>query len=145
MTYVQTGFWFMPAAAICTSCHCPYFCAQLVVSWKPFSKKVSKFHIVVFLAALCCFFPSNPQLCCVIWSYALVHPLQYVLCSACLWLGYKACHTKDAWVSFCHCISTYVTNEHSFNADRPADFQNLRSGGPLLPFHIKHGSDSNNK
>lgn len=28
---------------------------------------------------------------------------------------------------------------------RSADFQNPSSGGPLLPFHIKHDSDFNNK
>lgn len=52
---------------------------------------------------------------------------------------------KDAWVFFCHCISENVSNEHCFNAHRPADFQNLRSGDPFLPFHIKHDSDPDDR
>lgn len=59
-----------------------------------------------------------------------------------LMVWHKVHHTKHSWVSFCHCISARVINEHCFNAHRPADFQNLSSGGPLLPFHIKHDSSS---
>lgn len=46
---------------------------------------------------------------------------------------------------FCLCISAHVSSEHCFNAHRLADFQNLSSGGPLLLFHIKHDSNSDNK
>lgn len=111
---------------------------------KPLLKKFPNSILLLSKLVSAAVFPSIPQICHVIWSYALVHPLEYFLCHPCLWLCQKAHPTKDAWVAFCHCISANVSSEHCFNAHRPTGIQNLSSGSPLLLFHIKHDSDSDN-
>lgn len=126
VTVCISVFYLWSAESLCSkSSKNPYCC---ILSW-----------------SLLLFSPAAHSYVNVIWSYSWIHPLEYFLCHACLWLCHKAHHTKDAWVSFCHCISTHVSKEQWFNADRPADFQNLSSSHPLLPFYIKHDSDSDNK
>ena len=127
----------MTATAICRACQCLYFVFNL---WS--AKKVSKFCTIAFQTGHGCYFPKQPTTMSCYLKLCFSASFRVFLCPFCLWLCHKAHHTEDAWVFFCHFLPAHVSCEHCSNAHRPADFQNLSRGGPLLPFHIKHDSNS---